>query len=659
MVCALIVSAVCLFGCNRAVLDYPGDIIPDETLVRDSIDGVTRFTTLDELNAALNVQTTDWRYGRYYLYSSPIAKNGVLDYAVEYSDSAPAPTTGSAPDDHSTTNVQTEGVDEGDIVKTDGEYIYCLNTSGFNIVRAQRGDMELTYKLDIDNYYPIEMYSDGNTLVLIGGIYEPFDYLSIDGDYIYYRCMPYYYYNRKTDIRVFDISDKTAPVELRHVTVDGYYNTSRMTDGQLYYIVDYSFSRYYRYSDNDPRPNYSYSAKINGADQKLPLGNIYKIGDNDSYSFTIVGKMNISDGAVSENKLNGYIGANGELYASEKYLYLVGTEYENSRVKNEEQKVIVSTSVSRTAITKIAMSDLSIVARASVMGSINDRFSLDEYQNNLRVATTTDKYTYSYYYGKNEDDYVYSGDSDSYRVNRVYVLDADLKQIGLIDEIAVGEKIYSCRFNGAKGSLVTFENIDPYYNLDLSDPTNPKISKGLKEDGVSHYIHYLGDSGYTIGVGVDTHVNQYGNAVSGGVKISMYDNRSGEAVNVQTYILGDYGYTPLSDESRALLYDERLGLFAFPVSYYTDNYNASKQGLAVFRFNTEQGTLEYRGLLSNMSDDGYEYYWYYYIDTISRGIRIGDYIYTVSDSRIVSYDWETLTEYAKIVFDAVEDENAQ
>ena len=629
----------------------PPKDLTEPLIIENMPESVTGFDSLEALRAVFESDEDNygWVYPRLYY-----AKSGsmVMDDAAVVGDYAT--NEAAARVDYSETNIQTEGVDEGDIVKTDGEYIYCLNSSGFNIIRVEKGEMTRVTDIRIDDYYPCEMYIDGDTLVLIGGIYEYFDVYDIYGDYLYYRALPYYRYNRKTDIRVYDISDRKNVEEIRHVTVDGYYNTSRMIDGRLYYIVDFSF---YDIKSDEILPDYSDSILTDGKDQKMAIGDVYQLSKDDTRRFTLVGCLDIVSGETADTTLRAYIGAGGEVYASEDNIYLLGDEYLTAKNDDTDKKVISYTYYHRTVITKIAYEGLAIKARVALLGSVKDRFCVDEYLGNLRVATTCDQYSYSFAY-TDVDDGVYQ-ESDylgwtDYKVNRVYVLDGDLLQIGIIDNIAEGESIYSCRFHGATGSLVTFETIDPYYNLDLSDPMDPKLSKGLKEDGVSYYIHYLGDSGYTIGVGVDTYVNDYGNAVSAGLKISMYDNRSGEAVNVAPYILGEHGYTPLTYEPKSLLYDERIGLFAFPVSYDDDDYYTPHQGLAVFRFDVEAGKLEYRGLLSN-TNDSYDCYYYYYVDTISRGIRIGDHIFTVADSRIVSYDIADLKEVAKIVF--VESEN--
>ncbi len=216
--------------------------------------------------------------------------------------------------------------------------------------------------------------------------------------------------------------------------------------------------------------------------------------------------------------------------------------------------VTTSDAVGSTRIVKIALSDLKQKAVARVEGTISDRYWMDEYNGYLRVATSV--------WG-------------STQYTNIFVLDSNLSVKGKITNIAPGESIYSVRFNKETGSLVTFKQVYPYFNLNLSDPSNPTISRGLKEDGVSYYIHYIGDTSYTIGVGRMSEVVNSGwgeRVIWTGLKVSLYDNSSGEAVNIKTVVLEGSCYSELFYNPKALLYDEAKGLFAFSYEnwQYTD-----------------------------------------------------------------------------------------
>jgi len=541
--------------------------------------------------------------------------------------------------DYSQTNIQTEGMDEGDIVKNDGQYIYKLNTSGCTIVSANQGQMEVLSQISVDNYIPLEMYIYQDKLVMIGGIceyvHEP--YIDYGGptmsNWFYY--MPY----TRTDIEIYNIADKSSPVLLRQLTIDGLYNTSRimLDEGKLFYMVNYGFA----YGQEDKYiPQMADSEVNNGEKGKIPAKDIYYYDDVINYSYLIIGNIDLTDPKESEQ--SAFLGLGGIIYVSANNIYVASFDYYSAVstnifgwVKNDRARIPT------TRIVKIALNDLEEKATARVYGTVKDRYSMDEYNDHLRIATTV--------WGSN----IFS---------MIYVLQPDLSVAGKIDNIAPGESIYSVRFNKDKGSLVTFEMVDPYFNLDLADPANPKISKGLKEDGVSYYIHYIGDTNFTIGVGRDSVVTytQWGESVTWlGLKISLYDNNSGEAVNINTITLGEGGYTQLFYDPKVLLYDEQRGLFAFAYEdwLYTDyGQYRGRQGFAVLRFNldaeNDEDKLTYAGTLTNLTlaDELESGNWYNkYLKHITRGVRIGDYIYTISDKYIASYELDTLTEVDRIV----------
>lgn len=547
-----------------------------------------------------------------------------------------------AGNDYSKTNVQTKGMDEGDIIKVDGSYIYKINSQGCVIIAVNDGNMTVASQINVDNYVPQELYIVGNKLVMIGGVYEQYIYSGSYNIEPMYDCMCYINYT-KTDIRIYDITDRSNPVLDRKLTVDGNYYTSRLIEetNELLYMVNYYFS----YGNEDKYIPQLEDSQINeGEKAAMPVENIYYYKDIAEFSYLIVGKISL-DNPDKDSKMSAFLGLGGAIYVSEENVYVATYDYLSTYKTNAWGWISYdSECIESTRIVKISLSDLKQKASGRVEGTIKDRYSLDEYQGYLRIAATVN--------GK--------------RYNAVYVLNPELSLAGKITDIAPGEVIYSVRFNKEKGSLVTFERTDPYYNLDLKDPNNPKISKGLKEDGVSYYLHYIKDTDYTIGVGRNTAevVNPYGSFVQWKeLKITLYDNSSGEAVNVVTIYLPaeDAGwecYSELFYNPKALLYNEERGLFAFTyqawkysrIGYY--NYQSTmKEGLAVFKIDLEaennQEKLVYKGSLSNISSEGqntsdWNEYYDSYFTFINRGVQIGDYIYTVSDRIITSYNIDTL-----------------
>lgn len=582
----------------------------------------------------------------------------IAEFALD--DAAPK-SAGS--DDYSKTNTQVEGIDEGDIVKVDNGYIYKLQASGLIIVKAEGEELTKVAEIVIENYVPQEIYISGDKLILIGGIYKTFNYYG--NSRIEPMCDIFFGYN-DTDIRIYNITDREKPVLQRQMTLSGYYFTSRLIENKFYFITNY----YFYYNDEKSYiPKISDSTIDGGVSKNIPLENIYYYESVPSYAYMLLGFIDLN--VPTESDLKAYLGLSGEIYVSENHIYVATADYSGIYKRNlfgayETAK----NSFAKTRIVKLALSDLKQKAISRVDGTIKDRYSLDEYEGNLRVATTVNIWNWVSF-DNNSD--VKSNDTATTEpdrtvnqniYNNIFVLDSELKLLGKVEKIAYGETIYSVRFNKTTGSLVTFELIDPYFKLDLSDPANPKVSQGLKESGVSHYLHYIGDSGLTIGVGRESETinTQWGEQVVWkGLKVSLYDNNGEEAVNVSTPNLGDYDYVyaELFYNPKALLYDEEKSLFAFPVQMW--NYKNSlyyyqpdnmKQGVAVFSFDIEKKELEYRGLLSNFNTDvnleSWNDYYNNYWSFISRCVRIGDYLYTISERYITSYDFDTLIQGKKL-----------
>jgi uncharacterized secreted protein with C-terminal beta-propeller domain len=467
-----------------------------------------------------------------------------------------------------------------------------------------------------------------------------------------------------TDIRIYDISDIENPLSERQITLSGYYNTSRLIQNKLYFITNYYF--YYGQPDGYI-PRISDSTVNGGQEQNIAVENIFYYESVPSFEYMILGMIDLS-APQTNSDVKAYLGLGGNVYVSAENVYVASTDYSGCYRKNFLGNYSVAEyGFARTRLIKIALSDLTQKGAAKIDGTIKDRYSLDEYEGNLRVATTVNKWVVSGFRSVTEAD---SSDETSPSpsvntniYNNVYVLDERLEVIGKIENIAYGETIYSVSYNGSKGSLVTFAYVDPYFILDFSDPYNPKISKGLKEEGVSQYLKDVG-GGYTIGAGRQTEsiTTEWGTRVVWkGLKVSLYNISGEEAVNAATPELDhyDYVFAELFYNPKALLYNENRGLFGFAAemwNYSNDNYYWQpvnmNQGVLIFAFDTSAGTLEYRGLLSNfnadINTDNWVNYYNNYWSFIKRAVQIGDYIYTISERYIVSYDYDNLTETGRL-----------
>ncbi len=629
----LVVSIATLAGMltSFSPMPSPTNLIPQT--INDYSEILNVIENLNNREDNFDVSNLWGRWGGMKIMSAaPQADGALMDSEGAY---------GSA-ERTSDTNVQTQGMDEGDLVKVRGQYIYKLSGNGCTIARAVNGQLSIVASIGVDNYVPVEMYisMDNTKLVMIGGIYEYDNSYSLRAEPMYNWCYHITYY--KTDIRVYDITDKSTPVLEREIMLDGNYYTSRLEEStnRLYYIINYHF-----YYGEEERyiPTIKDSMVSEGAEQKMASADLYYYSDIANNSYLIMGYINLDD-PKTDAKQAAYLGLDGIVYVSAENIFVATYDYNSIYEKNIFGWVRRDASYGMTRIVKISLEDLQQKAMTRVKGTIKDRYSLDEYKGFLRVAVTVNANT---------------------RYNAVYALDSMLELTDKIENIAPDESIYAVRFNGDTGSLVTFRTVDPYYRLDLSDPYNINISEGLKKPGVSFYIHYIEGTPYTIGIGRSTIENSQWVRWNG-IEVVLYYNDPNNALAdpeiVAEYVLEGDCYAEILYDPKALLYDKELGIFGF--SYQRWNYSnyyyyySMEQGFALFSFDTQAeknaDKLTYRATLTNLNSgkvdigDSYSYYNDAYWSFISRGVFIGDYIYTISDSLIVSYDINTLAIIQKL-----------
>lgn len=262
----------------------------------------------------------------------------------------------------------------------------------------------------------------------------------------------------------------------------------------------------------------------------------------------------------------------------------------------------------------------------SVWGKILNQFSLGEYNDVLRIATTTGN--------------TWSGTSK----NHVFCLEASeegLVIIGNIKDMAPGERIYSTRFIGPRGFLVTFVKVDPLFTLDLSDPTDPKVLGELKVPGYSDYIHPF-DENHLITIGKDTK-EEGGTAWYQGVQVSIFDVTDfADPVRLYSELIGDRGTTSEAlYNHKAFTFWAENSLLAIPVDVFEHETEPDYPwgygthtftGLYVYRVTIENGFV-FLGRISTDSASGQDYY---YSSDWNRGVFIGESVYAVKSDAVRS-----------------------
>lgn len=487
---------------------------------------------------------------------------------------------------YSETNVRQEGVDEADIVKTDGRYLYVLEDSGKEIavVDTEGQKMEKAASVSVedrgDNCSIFEFYviPDKKKLALICG--------NVDSQFMLerYPNYPDSGTQEATMVITYDIRDPRNPSEEGDISQSGNYNSSRMADGYLYLFSEWGPS----IADHmEPR---DYIPTINGENMKaedicLPPG-------REAYRYEIVTAIDIEKPQEVKDSI-GLFSKGGQIYVSNENIYYYEMEWEYSGT--------VSNCV--TTVRKVAYKDGELEAKVQgeFEGYLNDSFSIDEYKGNLRVVTTEGE------------------------TNSVYVLDKDLKKIGSIEGLAEDERVYSARFMGEVGYFVTFRETDPLFSVDLSDPKNPKIVGELKIPGFSNYLHFYGED-RLLGIGMNV---DEGTQSTDGVKLSMFDiSDKTDVKEMNTYVLENVYSADVSYDYKAALVDPARNIIGFS----GDSMGGQKYFL--FEYDTEKGFI--CNMEEEINGNGMR---------VARGVYIGDILYVVQGNVIEAYG---LKDYKKV-----------
>ncbi|MFB0503607.1 MAG: beta-propeller domain-containing protein, partial [Candidatus Bathyarchaeia archaeon] len=495
---------------------------------------LSRFSSLDELRDFLNKSgsSMDW-----YYYESG-AKG------VRFAVPSVAPTFGTAVEsladesyEFSQTNIQVEGVDEADIIKTDGEYIYLVSGQRLIIVRAYPPESAEVLSEISFNGTIRGLFINGDRLVVFREDYEVPDYPS-ERKTSEMIIIPIWLV--ETRLLIYNLEDRERPILAREISVNGSYFTSRMIGNNVYLLVTQPAGVL---EGEVYLPTISYDDRS----EKVEALRVYYSNVSDSYyAFTTVVAVDIMN--VEAPKYEVFlVGATSAVYVSMNNIYVA---IPKMPVFNEEEPVSEMTEIHRI---RIAEGDIEYEASGAVPGRVLNQFSMDEHSGHFRIATTTGQLWWT------------PGEATS--KNHVYVLNMNLNITGKIEDIAPGETIYSARFMGERCYLVTFKKIDPFFVIDLRDPANPQILGKLKITGYSDYLHPY-DENLIIGIGKETVEAEEGDfAWYQGVKISLFDVSDVEnPIEIDKYEIGDRGTdSPILRDHKALLFDKEKNLLAIPV----------------------------------------------------------------------------------------------
>jgi uncharacterized secreted protein with C-terminal beta-propeller domain len=603
------------------------------------------FSSYDDLFDFLNERYENYNDDSWYGGGDPRMTMAEDGGKAPFSESNEA---GGTDVDFSETNIQVAGVDEPDIIKTDGTYLYILAESKIFIVKAYPADKALILsKISLDDYQnPVNIFINGDRLVVFSESYETYQSEDIKDIYEWRGVS-------KTIITIFDVGDKENPTVEKEIKVDGGYFDARMIDEYVYVIIsEYSSNIYRNINDNITLciPEITIDDEID----QIPADQIYYIDIPElSDSMTHVLSINIFDGEVNQKSF--MLGSSQSMYVSKNNIFLAYLHYEYISPILESQ---TGENIQTTILHKISIDaeDISYTAQGEVPGMILNQFSMDEHDGYFRIATTIGS--------------VWGGES----TNNIYILDENLKSVSEIENIAPGETIYSARFMGSKAYLVTFKKIDPFFTIDLSDPKNPQILGELKIPGYSDYLHPY-DENHIIGIGKDTVEPQeeqswtWNFAWYQGIKIALFDVSDFEnPKEVTKIIIGDRGTdSPALYDHKAFLFDKKKEILVIPVRLceisdeikeqnegYTGNIygECTFQGAYVYKLNVDDG-FEYKDRITHSDGEIYDDYgWGYWgSSTITRTLYIENVLYTISESKVKMNDLQTLNEINSVILD--------
>ncbi len=645
--------------------------------------------------------------------------------------------------DYSATNIQVAGVDEADIVKNDGKYIYVVSGTKVLIIDAYPAESaKILSEIEL-NATPQELFVNGDRLVVFGNDYQYYPYavesvapgMSIRESMI--AKAPFYgYSSQSTYIKIYDISDRENPVLSKNLSADGYYFSSRMIGDYVYAVVNQPV---YSYGDVIPLPavrpmkaeafpdiyyfdvpDRSYSfvniIAINTQnDEEDPASKTYMlpstqamfVSTNNIY-LTYMRWLDVShffdkiiDDAVLpatpsevDSKITEIRNANmsrnekmakiGELI--EDHMKSLGPEEAANFMKAVEERMIkvqneIAQQQERTIIQKISIdgNEIKYEGHGDVPGRVLNQFSMDEYNNNFRIATTTTGgggfggggfarpavEVSAAVSGQVSGQVVAVEEPPEPRVsgpaNNLYVLNSDLKIIGKVEGLAPGERIYSARFMGDRAYMVTFRQVDPLFVIDLKNPANPAVLGYLKVTGFSDYIHPV-DENHIIGIGKEA--TEQG--LFQGLKMSLFDvSDVTDPKEISKIVIGDRGTDSyVLRDHKAFLFNKEKRLLVLPVllaEIDRDQYPPSQypqlpswaygtpkwQGAYVFDFTTDNG-FTLRGKIGHASGETQDYDTYYGQYSVKRSLYMDDVLYTISDRTIKMNDIASLDELNKI-----------
>ncbi len=592
--------------------------------------GMKKFSSIDELSSYLIKTQNAVSQGIPAPIATPLAGGrGLAENVMD----APAQKGGMpvfqtmvptyAPAEYSATNLQVQGVDEADFVKTDGNYLYLVSRGELVIIDAYPAEeADIVSRTSLPGQ-PVELFVWGKyAVVFYTGQDELLEKAPVG-------VAPVPRWETVTHACIYDISNRSLPLKSGDITASGSYYGSRMIGNSVYLVTSQPLQW------RGERPIVPMVQK-DGAPGVTPDIYYYDIPDSVYLYYTITSfRPGDPEAPVAESFLAGY---STTLYVSEENLYLAYRKdaaiprWQASTLAGSGPEAVMQP-VPGTVIHRFAIGNgkVSYQATGQVPGQLLNQFSMDEYGQYLRVATTVEGWT----------------SSRSTQSNSVYTLDQGMNIKGRLENIAPDERIYATRFMGDRLYMVTFKRMDPFFVIDLSDPSRPAVLGMLKIPGYSDYLHPY-DANHIIGLGKETRENQWGGVSTSGLKLALFDvSDVNNPVVVDKVEIGEAGSdSEALRDHKAFLFSRQKDLLVIPVwevknvpvtgRSYPSYQPEVWQGAYAFSVSPERG-FALRGKVTHYSwgTQNQAYYYGTMADTVRRALYIDDVLYTISPNQVV------------------------
>lgn len=539
LVACFVILVASVFGVNTALNDKEHKVI--------SQNGIQSFSSYNEIEDKIKaIRKQNEGFG-YYIEESYGIKGDGIESDVQNVSST----------EFSKTNIQVDGIEEADIVKTDGKYIYFIDSSNeaVSICSVDGEKVEEISKIKtgkVEDGCLDEIYLNNDRLIIIRINYD-----------------------NETVVLIYDVSDKKNPKKEYTYTQSGFYVSSRMVNDYLYIVTDYTVY------DN------AFIPKVN--DKKIACYDICAFENANTSGYVVASAIDTNNFEANKIKTKAILGGGSEIYCSKDNIYVVCEKSNMLKYGVMADTDIASVNNSReTTIAKISYDklNLNVMTTVTLDGSINNQYSMNEKNGYFYVAVT--------------------GQEDNKDINYLYVYDENLKQVSKLDGFAKDEHIEAVRYIGDYAYVITFEQTDPLFIIELKNPKQPKIAGSVKIDGFSTSLMPI-DENTLLGVGNCTKINEFDGVEVNGIKLALFDISN----PTEPKVLDEY---EIKDSWSSAQYDIK-GITMFDNNVVIPLSENEKGGLLKVSFDNGKFTEKKR------FEDEHEF---------ERAVRINNYLYGVS-----------------------------